>query len=47
MIGNAVPVTLGRAIRQSIAIHLRIEADKTKREEKGADADDARKFLVA
>ena len=36
-----------RAIRQSIAIHLRIEADKTKREEKGADADDARKFLVA
>ncbi len=47
MIGNAVPVTLGEVIGQSIAAHLGIEAEKTKRKKKGAVADDARKSLVA
>ncbi len=47
MIGNAVPVTLGNVIGQSIAAHLGIKADKTKKKKKGAVADDARKPLVA
>lgn len=47
MIGNAVPVTLGKVIGQTIAAHLGIEAEKTKRTKKGAVADDARKSLVA
>jgi DNA (cytosine-5)-methyltransferase 1 len=47
MIGNAVPVTLGEVIGQSIAAHLGIEPEKTKRKKKGAVVDDARKSLVA
>ena len=47
MIGNAVPVTLGEVIGRSIAVHLGIEAEKTKRKKKGAVADEARTSLVA
>jgi len=47
MIGNAVPVTLGEVIGKSIATHLGIEAERTKRKKKGAVADVTRKSLVA
>lgn len=46
MIGNAVPVTLGKVIGRSIAAHLGIEAERKGRK-KGAVADVARKSLVA
>lgn len=47
MIGNAVPVTLGEVIGQSIAAHLGIEAEKIKRKKNGGVAGGARKSLVA
>ncbi|GIW55900.1 MAG: hypothetical protein KatS3mg082_2304 [Nitrospiraceae bacterium] len=47
MIGNAVPVTLGEVIGRSIAAHLGIEAEKTRKAKGGAVADGARKSLVA
>lgn len=47
MIGNAVPVTLGRVIGQSISAHLGIEFKKPIRKKKGGIADVARKSLVA
>jgi DNA (cytosine-5)-methyltransferase 1 len=45
MIGNAVPVTLGKVIGQSIAAHLGMKTEKPK--EKGAARDAPRKPLVA
>jgi DNA (cytosine-5)-methyltransferase 1 len=45
MIGNAVPVTLGKVIGESIVAHLGSTAENLKK--KGAAADDTRKSLVA
>jgi DNA (cytosine-5)-methyltransferase 1 len=47
MIGNAVPVPLGRAIGRSIATHLGLEAERSKTKSKGGSANVARKPLVA
>ena len=47
MIGNAVPVRLGKVIGQSIAAHLSIDSEKTKGKMKGDVANVARKSLVA
>jgi len=47
MIGNAVPVTLGKVIGRSIVAHLGIEGEMTKREKRGVVADGTRKSLVA
>ena len=46
MIGNAVPVALGKAIGQSIITHLGVDA-QTDQAKKGGTADVARKPLVA
>ncbi|MGE3419122.1 MAG: DNA cytosine methyltransferase [Bradyrhizobium sp.] len=46
MIGNAVPVTLGKVIGQSISAHLGIKPER-KNSKKGGIADVARKPLVA
>lgn len=47
MIGNAVPVTLGEVIGQSIASHLGGQAERTKGKRKGGAANAARESLVA
>ncbi|SDB57800.1 DNA cytosine methyltransferase [Bauldia litoralis] len=47
MIGNAVPVVLGRVIGQSISAHLDFEAEQPTRITTGAVADVALKSLVA
>jgi DNA (cytosine-5)-methyltransferase 1 len=46
LIGNAVPVTLGKVIGQSISAHLGINSERAK-PKKGRIADVARKPLVA
>ena len=47
MIGNAVPVTLGKVIGRSILAHLGLRPEKANTGRKGVVADDARKSLVA
>ena len=47
MIGNAVPVTLGKVVGQSIAAHLRIDAAKASGQEAGTPGVVASQSLVA